>query len=190
MNVTLSMFSTIFFLPSAKRLFTFSRSAFDSSPRTMRPSRATTDTPSTSRFVIFNATFVSSSFFGKPHSGKKSGGNQFRSRTAYQSSREPPLSRSLLGAAIAFGDQSLVTAHESLNVIRAGHVVAAQIADQLAPARFQPLRAHGTIARSVLSPQPGRSRLRKCHLGRAQLTLCPSGTQRQAGLLRSLFHGG
>src|ERR1700684_437988 len=60
MNVMLSMFSTIFFLPSASRPFTFSRRALLSSPNTMRPSSATTDTPSTSRFVIFNATFVSS----------------------------------------------------------------------------------------------------------------------------------
>src|SRR6201999_4049804 len=60
MNVMLSMFSTIFFLPSASKLFTFSRSALLSSPRPSPPSSATTDTPSTSRFVIFNATFVSS----------------------------------------------------------------------------------------------------------------------------------
>src|SRR5216683_1855069 len=59
MNVTLFMFSTIFFLPSAIRLFTFSRSALLSSPSTMRPSSATTDTPSTSRFVILSAMFSS-----------------------------------------------------------------------------------------------------------------------------------
>src|ERR1700742_516189 len=64
MNVMLSMFSTIFFLPSASRPFTFSRSALLSSPSTIRPSSATTDTPSTSRFVIFNATFVSSCEIG------------------------------------------------------------------------------------------------------------------------------
>src|SRR6478752_10298826 len=64
MNVMLSMFSTIFFLPSEIRLFTFSRSALLSSPRTMRPSSATTATPSTSRYVIFSATFSSSYSLG------------------------------------------------------------------------------------------------------------------------------
>src|SRR5258708_11972969 len=53
------MLSTIFFLPPAIRLFTFSRSALLSSPSTMRPSSATTATPSTSRFVILSAIFSS-----------------------------------------------------------------------------------------------------------------------------------
>jgi hypothetical protein len=57
--VKLSMFRTIFFFPSAIRLFNFSRRTLLSSPSTMRPSSATTDTPSTSRSVIFNAPFVS-----------------------------------------------------------------------------------------------------------------------------------
>src|SRR5229473_990941 len=61
MNVMLSIFRTIFFFPPASKLFTFSRSALLSSPSTIRPSSATTDTPSTSRFVIFNATLFSSS---------------------------------------------------------------------------------------------------------------------------------
>src|SRR5229473_1336935 len=50
------MLRTIFFLPPARRLFTFSRSALLSSPNTIRPSSATTETPSTSRFVNFSAT--------------------------------------------------------------------------------------------------------------------------------------
>src|SRR5258707_7014363 len=52
----LSMFRIIFFLPSAIRLFNFSRRAWLSSPSTMRPSSATTYAPSTSRSVIFSAT--------------------------------------------------------------------------------------------------------------------------------------
>src|SRR5260370_1303504 len=62
----LSMFRTICFFPSAIRLFNFSRRALLSSPSTMRPSSATTDTPFTSRFVIFKATFVSSSSTSSP----------------------------------------------------------------------------------------------------------------------------
>src|SRR5215472_7711579 len=77
-NVTLSILRTIFFFPELMRPFTFSRSALLSSPSTMRPSSATTETPSTSRLVIFNATFVSSS------SERGSGGNPRRSRKAYQ----------------------------------------------------------------------------------------------------------
>src|SRR6266571_2224047 len=50
------MLRTIFFLPPAKRLFTFSRSALLSSPSTIRPSSATTETLFTSRFVNFSAT--------------------------------------------------------------------------------------------------------------------------------------
>src|SRR2546427_8353200 len=50
------MLRTIFFLPPANRLFTFSRSALLSSPSTIRPSSATTETPFTSRFVNFSAT--------------------------------------------------------------------------------------------------------------------------------------
>src|ERR1700739_4421639 len=77
MNVTLSMFITIFFLPSAIIAFTFSRSAFDSSPSTIRPSIATTVTPSTSRVVIFNATLIYS------WSVYRSGGNPARNGKAY-----------------------------------------------------------------------------------------------------------
>src|SRR5258707_7457516 len=77
MNVMLSILSTIFFLPSAISDFTFSRSAFDSSPSTIRPSIATTVTPSTSRVVIFNATLISS------WSVYRSGGNPARNGKAY-----------------------------------------------------------------------------------------------------------
>src|ERR1700676_1656510 len=120
MNVMLSMFRTIFFFPSAIKLFTFSRRALLSSPRTMRPSSATTDTPSTSRFVIFNATFVSSSSSSYSSSfGSGTGGN-----------RAGPHSLSV--------------------IVRAGHVIAADWANQLASPRFQPLGADGTIQQSVL----------------------------------------
>src|SRR5580693_241128 len=50
------MLRTIFFWPEASSDFTFSRSALLSSPSTMRPSIATTTTPSTTRSVIFSAT--------------------------------------------------------------------------------------------------------------------------------------
>src|SRR5271154_4968042 len=72
-----AIFRTIFFFPSATRDFTLSRSALLSSPSTIRPSSATTVTPSTSRVVVFNATLLSSS------SERKSGGNRGRSRKAY-----------------------------------------------------------------------------------------------------------
>lgn len=68
----------------------------------------------------------------------------------------------------------------ALNVIRAGHVIAAQIADQLAPARFEPLRAHGTIARSVVLRQ----------LRRGGTGVRPRRTRRRSGLLHGMFHGG
>src|ERR1700722_2434198 len=110
MNVMLSIFSTIFFLPSASRPFTFSRSALLSSPSTMRPSSATTDTPSTSRFVIFNATFVSS----------------------YE-----------IGAAT--GSNLAEAAQLTSIVVRAGHVISADRANQLAAPGHQPLRANRAI---------------------------------------------
>src|SRR5579863_8510773 len=72
-----SILRTIFFFPSATRDVTLSRSALLSSPSTIRPSSATTVTPSTSRVVVFNATLLSSS------SERKSGGNRGRSRKAY-----------------------------------------------------------------------------------------------------------
>src|SRR5467141_2420551 len=142
MNVTLFMFSTIFFLPSAIRLFTFSRKALLSSPSTMRPSRATTDTPSTSRFVIFKATLVSSS------SESGTGGNPGRSRKAYQNMDDPgaknrnqrPGSGQIAGRLIK---------------VRAGHVIAADGTNQLATPRLQPLRADGTIPRRIFGASDG-----------------------------------
>src|SRR5467141_2906961 len=62
----LFIFRTICLFPSAIRLFNFSRRALLSSPGTMRPSSVTTDTPSTSRFVIFKPTFLSSSSGSSP----------------------------------------------------------------------------------------------------------------------------
>src|ERR1700687_5480431 len=50
------MLRMTFFWPEASSDFTFSRSAVLSSPSTMRPSMATTATPSTTRSVIFSAT--------------------------------------------------------------------------------------------------------------------------------------
>src|SRR5215467_13526168 len=122
----LSMFRTTFFLPSANRLFTFSRSALLSSPSTIRPSSATTVTPSTSRCVIFKATFFSSSFV----SG--SVGNLSRSPKAY-----PVTPR--------FAKYS----GSHLVVVRAGHIVAAFAADEFATPRFQPTRADRTKSRRV-----------------------------------------
>src|ERR1700676_5478356 len=113
MKVTLSMFRTIFFFASAINDLIFSRSALLSSPSTMRPSSATTDTPSTSRVVIFKATLFSSS-----------------------SEKDPAATRA--GAL-----------KNSLIVVRARHVIAADGTDQLAAARFQALRADGTKPRSV-----------------------------------------
>src|SRR5215475_13098909 len=148
MNVTLSMFSTTFFRPSASNAFTFSLSAFDSSPSTMRPSSATTDTPFTSRLVIFNATFVSSSIFGKPildQSGVTSGGNRYPEPESIPENQKKPVFSPPFGA----------PGPGSLNIVRAGHVISAPVANQFAPARFEPLRAHRTIAQSVLAPQLG-----------------------------------
>jgi|SRR5207302_200154 len=45
---------TSFFLPSWTKVCNSSRRASPSAPSTMRPSRASTDAPFTSRFVIFN----------------------------------------------------------------------------------------------------------------------------------------
>src|SRR3984957_3126022 len=120
MNVMLSMFSTIFFLPSASRPFTFSRRALLSSPNTMRPSSATTDTPSTSRFVIFNATFVSS----------------------YE-----------IGAAA--GSNLAEAAQLTSIVVRAGHVISADRANQLAAPGRKPLRANRAIPGSILVRRGG-----------------------------------
>src|SRR5713101_470226 len=61
MYVMLAMFRTIFFFPSAIRLFSFSRRELLSSPRTIRPSNVTTDTPSTSLFVILTVMLFPSS---------------------------------------------------------------------------------------------------------------------------------
>src|SRR5580692_7768904 len=113
----LSMLRTIFFLPSASSPFTFSRSALLSSPRTMRPSSATTDTPSTSRFVIFNATFVSSS--------------NYRS-TYWKRFRATGL-----------------RPHSLSVIVRAGHVISADQANQLAAPGLEPLRANRAIPGNV-----------------------------------------
>src|SRR5713226_1097331 len=128
----LSILRTIFFFPSAIKLFTFSRKALLSSPSTMRPSSATTDTPSTSRFVIFKATLFSSS------SESGSGGNPGRSPKAYQNMDDPGAmnrNRRPGGGQIA----------GRLIIVRAGHVIAAHGTDQLAAPGLQPLRADGTV---------------------------------------------
>src|SRR5713101_758675 len=62
----LAMFRTIFFFPSAIRLFSFSRKEVLSSPRTIRPSSVTTDTPSTSLFVILTVMLFPSSLGERP----------------------------------------------------------------------------------------------------------------------------
>src|SRR5438034_8289930 len=55
----LFIFRTIFFFPSATSFCNSSRRASPSAPSTTRPSSASTDAPSTSRFVIFNAMLIS-----------------------------------------------------------------------------------------------------------------------------------
>src|SRR5215472_1444293 len=133
MNVTLSIFSTIFFFPSATSDFTFSRSALLSSPSTIRPSSAATVTPSTSRVVIFNATLVSSSL-----------GIRVRRQPGPE-----PRSISVFGAFAKRSFDTSATATRSI-VIRAGHVIPAGVAEQLASSRLQPLRTHRAIPRGVL----------------------------------------
>src|SRR6266852_7608912 len=152
MNVTLSMFKTIFFFPAAIKLFTFSCSALLSSPRTMRPSSATTDTPSTSRFVIFKATLFSSS------SESGSGGNPGRSRQAYQNMNDP-------GGKNRNRRQCSGQITARLIIVRAGHVIAAHGTDQFAAPRLQPLRADGTIPRRIFGRRGGTLTMLQRHSG-------------------------
>src|SRR6267154_2601873 len=142
MNVTLSMLRTIFFFPSAISDLTFSRRALLSSPRTIRPSSATTDTPFTSRYVIFKATLFSSS------SESGSGGNPGRSRKAYQNRDDP-------GAKNRNQTPGSGQIKGRLIIVRAGHIVAAHGTDQLAAPRLQPLRADGTIPRRIFGASDG-----------------------------------
>src|SRR5260370_33584726 len=103
---------------------------------------ATTDTPSTSRFVIFKATLFSSS------SESGSGGNPGRSRQAYQNMNDPggknrnrrPCSGQITARLI---------------IVRAGHVIAAHGKDQFAAPRLQPLRGDGTLPRRIFRPTDG-----------------------------------
>src|SRR5579859_1845148 len=181
MNVMLSIFRTIFLRPSASMVFTFSRSAFDSSPRTIRPSRATTETPSTSRFVIFNATFVSSSF------SLENALERIRRQPNPEPKTIPKLARWGLTQAVRSSGLS--------DVIGARHVIAAPIADQLTPARFQPLRADGTIAQSVLSMQLGSCRFRGRGRYRGRFRKGPErfrspGFVGRREALHGTFHGG
>jgi hypothetical protein len=81
------------------------------------------------------------------------------------------------------------------DVICAGHVIAALTADQLAPARFEPSRAHGTIAQSILPSQLGSSRF--VHSGlepsRLRRRLLRPGSSSQLGqreALHGMFHDG
>src|SRR5258708_29910227 len=152
MNVMLSIFRTIFFFPPASKLFTFSRSALLSSPSTIRPSSATTDTPSTSRFVIFNATLFSSSL------ESSSGGNPGRA----------PQSISI--------------------IVRAGHVISAVRTHQFTSPRFQPLRADGTIRRSIFDPC-GQAPVGILPPSLSRRCLCRFHTYRNNSLLRGMFHG-
>jgi hypothetical protein len=80
-----------------------------------------------------------------------------------------------------------------LNVIRAGHVISALIADQLAPARFKPLRAHRTIAQSILPLQLGSDSspgtLRGHHSGLQSGILCFGPLSRLCSL-HTVLHSG
>jgi hypothetical protein len=140
-----------------------------SSPNTMRPSSATTDTPSTSRFVIFNATFVSS----------------------YE-----------IGAAA--GSNLAEAAQLTSIVVRAGHVISADRADQLAAPGRQPLRANRAIPGSILVRRGGNifrlpcDRIRFLATGRRlqryrciRLRLDPSifRVNRSRPFFRGTFHG-
>src|SRR5256885_4831343 len=67
-----AMFRTIFFFPSAIRLFSFSRRELLSSPSTIRPSSPTTVTPSTSLFFIFTVMLAPPSPMTGPHGESRS----------------------------------------------------------------------------------------------------------------------
>jgi hypothetical protein len=75
-------FRTIFFFPSAIKLFNFTRRALLSSPSTMRPSSATTEMPPTSRLVIFKATFVSSPSGSSPAPTNPRNSQAYQQRSA------------------------------------------------------------------------------------------------------------
>src|SRR5882762_922691 len=172
----LSILRTIFFFPSAIRLFTFSRRALLSSPSTMRPSSATTDTPSTSRLVIFKATVYSSSW----ESG--SGGNPGRSRQAYQNMDDPgvmnrnrrPRSGQMAGGLI---------------IVRAGHVISAPGTEQLAAPRLQTLRADRTKPRGIFGWSSGTQTSLQGRSGWS-CGLCRLGLDLDWLPIRGAFHDG
>src|SRR5258708_23413258 len=175
MKVTLSMLRTIFFFPSAIKLLTFSRKALLSSPSTIRPSSANTDTPSTSRYVIFKATLFSSS------SESGSGGNPGRSRKAYQNMDGP-------GAKNRNRRPCSGQITSRLIIVHAGHVIAARGTEQLAAPQLQPLRADGTIPRRIF----GTSDTTLTALQRRNgfsCGLCRLGMDQDCFPLRGAFHG-
>src|SRR6266849_10877531 len=121
------MFSTICFLLAASRVLTLSRSAVLSSPSTMRPSSATTATPSTSRLVIFSATF-------KP----------------------PPSDIPESGLPLLPGPAGALPGYRPVPVkarrlvkVRAGHEITAHRAKQLTAPRLKLPRASRAVARHV-----------------------------------------
>src|SRR5579863_9697778 len=124
------MSRTIFFLPEASIFFTCSRKALLSSPRTTRPSSPTTAMPSTSCTFILSATVQSPSV-----------GLQALDRENLPGAIGPPLP------------------YASSIIIRAGHIIAASGATQLAFVSFQAFRTDGAEARRIfdllLSPRFG-----------------------------------
>src|ERR1700737_4465874 len=175
MKVMLSILRTIFFFPSAIRLLTFSRKALLSSPSTIRPSSATTDTPSTSRLVIFKATLFSSSLEAVPAATRG------RSRQAYQNMNDP-------GAKNRNRRPCSGQIKARLIIVRAGHVIAAHGTNQLAAPRHQPLRADGTIPRRIFSTSDGTRTALQRRRGLC-CGLCRLGMDLGWLLLRGAFHG-
>src|ERR1019366_2044574 len=121
------MFRTIFYWPAASSDFTFSRSALLSSPNTIRPSSASTATPSTTRSVIFSATVY-----------------------------PPKLEHSWKFERLAPHRQACRRGkrHQQLIIVRTGQVIAAHLAHQLAPLRLQALRTHRAETDGMLCALP------------------------------------
>src|SRR5438309_287503 len=159
MKVTLSIFRTIFHHHSTSRHLIYSRKALLSSPSTMRPSSATTATPSTSRFVIFKATLV------PPH--RKTVPVATRAGAVKLIKKGCSLERCIVNRRPGNGQIT-----RRLIVVRAGHVIAANRTDQLTATGLQPLRANGTVPRRIFGRRGGTraalqgSRRRSCRLCR------------------------
>src|SRR6266576_656494 len=152
MNVTLSMLRTIFFFPSAIKLFTFSRRALLSSPRTIRPSSATTDTPFTSQYVIFKATL----FF--LHNGK--GKNNVALKMTYREVNG--VSVVALDGRIVLGEESNALREKVKSLIAEGKK---KIVLNMDNVTFIDSAGLGTLVAAHHSVKTQGASLRLCHLG-------------------------